>query len=100
MAAVATRISLEEYLRTSYRPDVEYIDGMLKEKPMPTMLHGIVQFLLAHRFLLHSEEWNVAAAAKARTKVSENHVRLPDVVVVSAGEGLTRRPRQTSTCRH
>ena len=26
-APAATFVSIEEYLRTSYRPDVEYIDG-------------------------------------------------------------------------
>lgn len=87
MAAVATKVSLEEYLQTSYRPDIEYIDGVLKEKPMPTALHGIVQFLLGHWFLLHSEQWNVTTAGETRTKVSERHVRLPDVVVISFGEG-------------
>ena len=27
-APAATFVSIEEYLRTSYRPDVEYIDGV------------------------------------------------------------------------
>ena len=35
MAAHATTISIEEYLQdTSYSPDVEYIDGELKERPV------------------------------------------------------------------
>ena len=35
-----TLISLDEYLRTSYKPACEYIDGMLRQKPMPTKLHA------------------------------------------------------------
>ena len=27
-----TKVSREEYFRTSYRPDVEYIDGELQER--------------------------------------------------------------------
>ena len=87
MAAIGTAITLEEYLRTAYRPDVEYIDGQLKEKPVPEFLHGIVQAILAGWFRDHRKEWRTVVAVETRTKVDENHVRLPDVVVVSKGEG-------------
>ncbi len=87
MAAIGTAISLEEYLRTGYRPDVEYIDGQLKEKPVPEFLHGIVQAVLASWFRDHRKEWNTVVAVETRTKVDDNHVRLPDVVVVCKGEG-------------
>ncbi len=87
MAAIETAISLEQYLRTAYRPDVEYIHGQLKEKPVPEFLHGVVQAILASWFRDHRKEWNILVAVETRTQVDENHVRLPDVVVVRKGEG-------------
>ena len=86
MAQTATIVSLEEYLATSYRPDVEYIDGELKEKPVTGFPHGVVQGLLFEWFRGHRKEWNILVSVETRTKVDASRVRLPDVVVVRKGE--------------
>ena len=81
--ATAVKVSLQEYLNTSYRPDVEYIDGELKEKsPVVGFAHGRVQILLSAWFWQHEKEWGVCCAVEVRTKVSPEHVRLSDFVVV------------------
>ncbi len=82
--ATAARISLEEYMNTSYRPDMEYLDGELREKSMGKIPHGRVQGLLIVRFWLHGEQWHIFAASEVRTQVTPSHVRLPDVVVLPA----------------
>jgi len=82
--ATAVKVSIEEYLTTSYHPDVEYIDGELKEKPVVQFAHGRVQVLLGVWFWQHEEEWHIVAAAETRTQVNANHVRLPDLVVISS----------------
>ncbi len=41
--AVETLIPVEEYLRTSYSPDVEYVDGALVERNVGDWLHSLVQ---------------------------------------------------------
>src|SRR5580698_1605470 len=41
-----TAVSVEEYLRTSYEPNCEYIDGVLIQKPMPTTGHSRLQLRL------------------------------------------------------
>ena len=76
--ATAVKISLEEYLNTSYEPDVEYLDGELKEKSVVTPAHGATQILLGVWFHRYKQEWNVISAAEARTQVDASHVRLPD----------------------
>ncbi len=78
------RISLEEYMNTSYRPDVEFIDGELREKPLGKIPHGRVQSLLGVWFWLHREEWRIYTGSEIRTQTSASRVRLPDVVVFSA----------------
>ena len=75
-------ISVEEYLRTSWKPDRELIGGELKEKPMPTKLHGFVQAAISGWFLQHMEEWGVAPESEVRTRVRASDYRLPDVSIV------------------
>ena len=40
-------VSMEEYLRTSYRPDCEYIDGELRERNVGQWEHSRIQWWLA-----------------------------------------------------
>ena len=81
----ATGVSIEEYNRTSYHPDLEYLDGELKERPVVQTVHGLLQVLLASWFLNHKQEWRVKAGVEIRTQVTKDRVRLPDVVVLARG---------------
>lgn len=78
------RVSLEEYLNTDYRPDVEYIDGELREKSVGKIPHGRVQILLGVWFWQHRKEWRIAMGSEIRTQVSSSRVRLPDVAVFNS----------------
>jgi Uma2 family endonuclease len=80
-APTLTFVPIEEYLRTSYRPDVEYIDGYLREKPVVMSVHGRLQSLLSHWFVSHEEEWQVMVGVEIRMQVDTSRVRLPDVIV-------------------
>jgi Uma2 family endonuclease len=86
MAQSAATVSIDEYLRTSYRPDVEYIGGQLREKPVVGFPHGVVQGLIFTWFRAHRKEWAIKVAVETRTRVTEDRVRLPDVVVVTDQE--------------
>ena len=80
-----TGISIEEYNRTSYHPDLEYLDGELRERPVVQTVHSRLQVILGAWFFNHRREWKVWAGVEARTQVSATRVRLPDVVVVPRG---------------
>ncbi len=82
-------VSVEEYLRTSYHPDCEYIDGELKEKPMPGDLHGMVQIMIGAWFKDHMRQWRVGAQSEVRTRVRPTRYRLPDVSVFRVPKQLT-----------
>ena len=75
------RMTVEEYLRTGWKPDRELVDGELKEKPMPTRLHGFIQAMLCAWFERHMEEWGIAPESEVRTQVRIGNFRLPDVSV-------------------
>ncbi len=92
----STAVSIDEYLKTSYVPDFEFIDGTLLEKSLVSPVHGRVQILIGVWFFQHQAEWNLIASAEARTQVSVTRVRLPDVVVGAPGflteDALTEPP--------
>ncbi len=81
MEATAQTVSVEEYLRTSYEHDPEYIEGEIKERPRPTRLHAFVQGMLCAWFAQHMDEWGIFAYPEVRTRVRPENFRLPDVAV-------------------
>ncbi len=96
--ATTSLISIEDYLQnTRFKPDVEYIDGELKERPMIMYAHGAIQALISHWFILHKKDWSVVVAVEARTRVSSTRVRLPDVIVDHRADGLRRQKEKTAS---
>ena len=89
-------VSVEEYLDTEYRPDVELVDGCLKEKPAVSPAHGRVQVLIGLWFGFHEDEWGIQGMVEVRTRVTRNNFRLPDIAISAAGplprKALTEPP--------
>ena len=75
---------LNQYLDTSYRPDREYVDGEIRERNVGKWEHERVQWLLAMWFGTHEKEWGIAGSTEQRVRVSQNRVRVPDLVVLAA----------------
>jgi hypothetical protein len=49
--ASTTLMPVDEYLKTiNQRPHREYVDSLLIEKPIATILHGILQMWFGHLF--------------------------------------------------
>ncbi len=71
-----TLVSLEEYLTRSEKPTCEYIDGVLRPKPLPTKLHGVIEFLLVA--ILRSQ--GVEAVAEVTVRLSKTRFLVPDVI--------------------
>jgi Uma2 family endonuclease len=83
-------IPMEEYLTSSYEPDLEYVDGVLEEKSMGERDHGFLQAAIIAWFFNRRAEWKIDVIAEYRTRTSRTRVRLPDVSVVWQGEGDQR----------
>lgn len=71
-------------METSYRPDMEYVDGELRERNVGKWEHARVQGFLTAWFWNHQTEWGVFAAPEARVQVSPGRVRIPDVLLTTA----------------
>jgi Uma2 family endonuclease len=83
--ATALHTSLTEYLAAGYRPDREYVDGEIRERNVGKWEHARMQWLLAHWFGAHEKEWGIVGSTEQRVRVSGNRVRIPDLVVLTAG---------------
>src|SRR4051794_36699713 len=91
--SAGTLISVEEYLNTSYDPDVEFVDGVLVERNVGKWLHSLVQrnIILA----LGRDYPSLFAVPELRVRIAEGRYRIPDVCVVlapSEAEILTEAP--------
>lgn len=78
-------ISVHEYLRTSYSPDCEYVDGRIEERNVGEKGHSILQMFLAGLFWMNRAAWGVEVYPELRTHVAARSFRIPDVLVTRAG---------------
>ncbi len=88
------QVSLEEYLRTPYRPDCDFIDGILEERNVGEYEHSRIQLMLAAFFFAHEAEWKIIAVPECRLQVSEKRFRVPDLMVLLQPQKVDRIVRQ------
>jgi Uma2 family endonuclease len=77
-------MTVEEYLRTSYRPDCDYVDGQIEERNLGEHDHGYLQALLAVLFTNNRDAWGVRTVTDVRTQVKQTRFRVPDLSVLRA----------------
>jgi Uma2 family endonuclease len=80
--ATRTLIPVEEYLRTVYRPDCDYVDGEVVERNWGERDHGRLQLRLGAYFLARQAQWNTYAIVEQCVQVRPGKFRVPDVCVV------------------
>jgi Uma2 family endonuclease len=92
-----TEISREGYLKTTYRPDCDFVDGRLAHRRPPEgeyteqeieelfvgeWEHNRLQILLGAWFVAHEFEWPISAVTEQRMDVSPTRIRVCDVCVL------------------
>jgi len=81
--ASTTLISVSEYLRNSYRPDCDYVDGKIEERNVGEHDHAALQAALILWFGQRQQEWNIEVLPEQRIQISATRFRVPDVCLVS-----------------
>src|SRR5580704_5572361 len=81
--ATSAQVAIETYLKTSYHPDRDYVDGEIEERNLGEFDHAELQTALAAWFHLRRKEWNVYALTEQRVRTSASRVRIPDLCLVS-----------------
>ena len=78
--AVETLVCVQEYLSTSYDPDVEFVDGVLVERNVGDWQHSLVQ---ADAILSLGQKYPwLYVVPELRSQTTGTRYRLPDVSVL------------------
>ncbi|HSP70312.1 MAG TPA: Uma2 family endonuclease [Bryobacteraceae bacterium] len=80
--ASRTLISVEEYLRTSYRPDCDYVDGEVLERNVGETDHSWLQTALSAYLFARRKEWGITVLVEQRVQVTSTGFRVPDICVI------------------
>ncbi len=83
-AATPLPISVSEYLHTSYRPDCDFIDGVVEERNLGEFDHAALQEALLSWFRDHRDALGLRAFPELRVQVSPTRFRVADICVLSA----------------
>ena len=82
--------TVREYLRTSWSPDREFVDGRIEERNSGEKEHSIIQRYLTFLFMLKRNEWAVEVFPELRTQTQATRFRVPDVLVTCTGDEFER----------
>jgi len=82
MPATKTLVSVEEYLRTVYQPDCDYVDGEVLQRNMAEVDHSSLQGEIIGYFYLRRKEWNVTILPEVLVQVKPARYRIPDIGIV------------------
>jgi Uma2 family endonuclease len=74
-------VPVEEYLRTTYDPDCDYVDGEVLERNLGERDHSTVQRELILFFGIRRKTWRVFVFPEQRVQVSPTRYRVPDICV-------------------
>lgn len=89
------RVPVEVYLRSSYEPDAEYVDGVIEERPLGQDDHSAWQHAIQLWFAQRAKEWNIKVRPELRVQVSPRNYRVSDVAILDrslAAEPIVTHP--------
>jgi len=79
-------VPVEEYLRTTYDPDCDYVDGEVLERNLGERDHSKLQKKLILFFGNREKTWNIVVFPEQRVQVSPTRFRVPDICVYAGEE--------------
>ena len=95
MATAPPLLSIEEYLRTSYHPDADYVDGEIEERNLGEFEHARLQLLIGAFFASREKDWHIRGVVEQRIRITSSRVRVCDLALLRADaprEKVTETP--------
>ena len=92
--SAGTLISLEEYLNTSYSPDMEFRDGVLGERNLGEKAHALLQTALAAYLHRRRKQWEIWVYTELRVRVRNKWYPIPDVCIYPTPKFEGRYPSE------
>jgi Uma2 family endonuclease len=74
-------VPVEEYLRTTYDPDCDYVDGEVLERNLGERDHSTLQREFIFFFRSRQKTWHVFVYPEQRVQMSAKRFRIPDICV-------------------
>lgn len=76
-------LTLDEYLRSSFSPDCDFVDGHSEERNVGILSHSLA--VMGFMSYMHSrrEAWNAEVLPSLRLRVSPTRVRVADLCLLS-----------------
>ena len=81
--ATSTSVPVEEYLRTTYHPDMEYVDGELVDRHVGEHKHSRLQTLVVVELGPRERGFRVLTEQRLRVLGTKNRYRIPDVCAMA-----------------
>jgi len=82
--ATEVLLSVEEYLRTSYRPDCDYLDGEVVQRNLGEFDHSSAQREIVIFFATRYPHLRKRLLPEQRVQVRLNRYRVPDICILAA----------------
>lgn len=82
---VATQVSVSEYLKTSYDPDCDYVDGEVVERKVGERTHARAQGVSLSLLMGQEKLLGVTVLPEQRVQVKPTRFRIPDICVLAPG---------------
>ena len=95
MAAATTFVPVEEYLRSSFEPDAEYVDGQIQERAVGENDHSAGQGALCAWFQQQAKEGQIRVRPELSVQVTPTCFLIPDVTLLDRNspiEQIVTRP--------
>jgi Uma2 family endonuclease len=78
----STAVSVDQYLRRSYRPDCDYVDGEVIERNVGEFQHSMIQGILIRMLYECARLLPIRVVPELRMRVSPTRFRIPDICVM------------------
>ena len=95
MATLPALLPIDRYLRKSYSPDVDFVDGQIEKRNLGEYDHARLQTVLSAFFFRNEAAWQMQAVVEQRIRVNATRVRIADLAILRADaprERVTQTP--------
>ncbi len=77
-------VPVEEYLNSSWLPDMEYVEGALVGRSLPTYAHSVLQLIVGGHLRNCRKQFHFGVASECRVElVKRSRYRIPDLLLAS-----------------
>jgi Uma2 family endonuclease len=90
MAAATTFVTVEEYLRSSFEPDAEYVEGEIEERAVGENDHSAWQKAICFWFEQQARAGQIRVRPELRVQVAPDCFLVPDVTLLDRNRPIER----------